>query len=91
MNKYYDDCACAPCEEVSTEPISNVINDTRANLEDIWNLLDAFDRFTFNADSKVDAYKEVTSDCMKNAILLNRDISFAIKEKLANIIDRFGC
>lgn len=79
------------CDTMSLEPISNVIKDTRANLEEIWNLLDIFDKFSFNADNRADAYKEITSDCMENAILLNREISFAIKDKLSTIISRYGC
>lgn len=79
------------CDTVSLEPISKVINDTRANLEEIWNLLDTFDKFSFNADNRADAYKEITSDCMENAILLNKEISFAIKDKLRTIISRYGC
>ena len=79
------------CNDVPLEPISNVIKDTRSNLEDIWNLLDAFDRFSFNADNRSDAFKEVTSDSMEQAIRLNRDISFAIKDKLSIILDRYGC
>ena len=79
------------CDTMPLEPISNVIKDTRVNLEEIWNLLDTFDKFSFNADNRADAYKEVTSDCMENAILLNREISFAIKDKLSRIISRYGC
>ena len=79
------------CDTMPLEPISNVIKDTRVNLEEIWNLLDTFDKFSFNADNRADAYKEVTSDCMENAILLNREISFAIKDKLSTIISRYGC
>ena len=79
------------CDTMPLDPISNVIKDTRVNLEEIWNLLDTFDKFSFNADNRADAYKEVTSDCMENAILLNREISFAIKDKLSRIISRYGC
>lgn len=79
------------CNDVPLEPISNVIKDTRANLEDIWNLLDVFDKFSFNTDNRADAFKEVTSDSMEHAIRLNRDISFAIKDKLSIILDRYGC
>lgn len=73
------------------QTIRNVVGDTRVNLEEIWNLLDTFDKFSFNADNRADAYKEITSDCMENAILLNREISFAIKDKLSTIISRYGC
>lgn len=79
------------CNDVPLEPISNVIKDTRATLEEIWNLIDVFDRFSFDTDNRADAYKEITSDCMENAILLNREISFAIKDKLSKIIARYGC
>lgn len=73
------------------QPIRNVVGDTRVNLEEIWNLLDIFDKFSFNADSRADAYKEITSDCLEHAIILNREISFAIKDKLSTIISRYGC
>lgn len=82
-------CCASTCEAKQT--IDSVVNDTRINLEEIWNLLDTFDKFSFNADNRADAYKEVTSDCMENAILLNREISFAIKDKLSTIISRYGC
>lgn len=82
-------CCTSTCEAKQT--IDSVVNDTRVNLEEIWNLLDTFDKFSFNADNRADAYKEVTSDCMENAILLNREISFAIKDKLSTIISRYGC
>lgn len=82
-------CCTSTCEAKQT--IDSVVKDTRVNLEEIWNLLDTFDKFSFNADNRADAYKEVTSDCMENAILLNREISFAIKDKLNTIISRYGC